>query len=95
MTSTAALTSSSSDPARKALELRDHIVVFQRAISSLSHASQPVIVALHGMALGLGVDIASACDVRLAAHDTVFGILVRSLYRRMADGVGSECRLGS
>jgi delta(3,5)-delta(2,4)-dienoyl-CoA isomerase len=74
---TESLTNSGLDPARQALKLRQHILDFQGAISSLSHARQPVICALHGMALGLAIDIASACDIRLAASSSVFGIMVR------------------
>ncbi|WVR06315.1 hypothetical protein IAU60_003345 [Kwoniella sp. DSM 27419] len=68
------LTSSALDPARKALHLREHILDFQDAISSLERCRQPVICALFGTSLGLAIDIASACDVRLAASDSVFGI---------------------
>ena len=50
---------------------------FQNAISSLSACRVPVIAALHGIALGLAIDIACACDVRLAAENAVFAIAVR------------------
>ncbi|OCF33453.1 delta(3,5)-Delta(2,4)-dienoyl-CoA isomerase [Kwoniella heveanensis BCC8398] len=63
------------DPARKALQLRDHVLDFQDAISSLEQCRQPIVCALFGTSVGLAVDIASACDVRLAADDTTFGIL--------------------
>ncbi|EIW73689.1 hypothetical protein TREMEDRAFT_37467 [Tremella mesenterica DSM 1558] len=63
------------DPARKAYTLRQHLLDFQGAISSLSKCRQPVIVAMHGLCLGLAVDIASACDVRIAAEDASFGIM--------------------
>ena len=62
------------DPAREGMRLRAHIVAFQKAISSLEECTQPVIAALHGLVIGLGVDIACACDVRLAASDATFGI---------------------
>jgi len=75
---TESLTNSGLDPARQAFKLRQHILDFQGAISSLSNARQPVICALHGLALGLAVDIASACDIRLAASNSIFGIMVRS-----------------
>lgn len=50
---------------------------FQEAISSLEKARQPVIAALYGYSLGLAVDIASACDVRLASENVIMGIMVR------------------
>jgi delta(3,5)-delta(2,4)-dienoyl-CoA isomerase len=74
---TESLSNSGLDPARQAFKLRQHILDFQGAISSLAHARQPVICALHGLALGLAVDIASACDIRLAASNSIFGIMVR------------------
>lgn len=76
MKATESLTNSGLDPARQALKLRQHILDFQTAISSLLDTRQPVICAIHGLALGLAVDIASACDIRLAASNTVFGIMV-------------------
>lgn len=49
---------------------------FQAAISSLSHCRLPVIVALNGACMGLAIDIASACDIRVASSDAVFAIAV-------------------
>lgn len=34
----------------------------------------PVVVALHGFALGAGLEMALLCDIRVAAHDTVVGL---------------------
>ncbi|WVF69211.1 hypothetical protein IAT40_003987 [Kwoniella sp. CBS 6097] len=62
------------DPARKALQLRDHVLDFQDAISSIAQCQQPIICAMYGSSVGLAVDIASACDIRLAADNTAFGI---------------------
>ncbi|KAK4684337.1 hypothetical protein P7C73_g5842, partial [Tremellales sp. Uapishka_1] len=73
----ASLAAPAVDPSRKAFALHQHIIEFQNAISSLSACRQPVLAALHGSVLGLGVDIASACDVRFAATNATFGILVR------------------
>jgi delta(3,5)-delta(2,4)-dienoyl-CoA isomerase len=64
------------DPARTAFLLRDHILEFQGAISELEKCAKPVIAAMHGLVLGLGVDIASACDIRLASEDARFSIKV-------------------
>ncbi len=36
--------------------------------------SQPLIAALHGYVLGLGVEIALLCDLRIAAEDAQFGL---------------------
>jgi len=34
----------------------------------------PVIAAIHSHCLGAGVDLATACDIRLAAKDALFGV---------------------
>jgi len=41
---------------------------FQRSITAIAEAPVPVICAIHGHCLGGGVDIATACDIRLAAN---------------------------
>jgi enoyl-CoA hydratase len=47
---------------------------FQRSITAIAEAPVPVICAIHGHCLGGGVDIATACDIRLAAKDATFSI---------------------
>ncbi|MFK7896288.1 MAG: enoyl-CoA hydratase-related protein [Myxococcota bacterium] len=47
---------------------------FQAAISSIADSPVPVIAAIHGYCLGAGVDVATACDIRLAAKDSTFSI---------------------
>ena len=66
------------DAARRAYHTRNHILEFQHAITAPSRCPFPVIVAVHGLAMGLGVDIISACDVRYASDDATFCIKVRS-----------------
>jgi enoyl-CoA hydratase len=46
----------------------------QRSISSVADCPKPVIAAVHGYCLGGGIDLITACDVRLAAADAVFSI---------------------
>lgn len=46
----------------------------QRSITAVADCPKPVIAAIHGYCLGGGVDLVTACDVRLAAGDTVFSI---------------------
>ncbi len=46
----------------------------QAAVSSLAELPVPVIAAVHGYCLGGGLDLITACDVRLAAADAVFSI---------------------
>ncbi len=65
-----------SDPSRRALQLQRHIISFQASISAMERCRYPVIVATHGVAYGLSIDIIAACDVRYAAANTVFSIKV-------------------
>ncbi|HWP65775.1 MAG TPA: crotonase/enoyl-CoA hydratase family protein [Candidatus Limnocylindria bacterium] len=46
----------------------------QRSITSVADCPKPVLAAVHGYCLGGGVDLITACDVRLAAADAVFSI---------------------
>lgn len=47
---------------------------FQRGITAIAEAPVPVIAAIHGHCLGGGVDIATACDIRLASKDATFSV---------------------
>nr|GAT47196.1 delta-2 dienoyl-CoA isomerase [Mycena chlorophos] len=62
------------DGARASLSFHADIEEYQRAIGSPQRCSFPVIVAVHGLVLGLGVDIVSACDIRYAAETAQFSI---------------------
>lgn len=64
------------DVGRQTLQIRSHAMAFQHAISAPERCPFPVIVATHGFALGLAVDIAAACDIRYAASNTTFCIKV-------------------
>lgn len=64
----------STDPARRALLIRTDIISIQHAITAPERCPIPVIAAVHGIVIGLGVDIISACDVRYAASDASFSI---------------------
>jgi enoyl-CoA hydratase/carnithine racemase len=54
--------------------LRKRILAIQDAISAVERCRKPVIAAVHGWCIGGGVDLTSACDIRLAARDAVFSI---------------------
>lgn len=64
----------SQDPARASLAMRKVLHEFQHAIGAPERCPFPVIVALHGPVVGLGVDLISACDIRYAASNTSFSI---------------------
>ncbi|MCE2392494.1 MAG: enoyl-CoA hydratase/isomerase family protein [Proteobacteria bacterium] len=63
-------------PSQAVANLRqlDTTTRFQKAVSSLAECPLPVIAVVHGHCLGGGVDLITACDVRLAAADASFGI---------------------
>jgi len=47
---------------------------FQAAISSVADCPVPVIAAIHNHCIGGGIDLVTACDIRLCAEDAIFGI---------------------
>jgi delta(3,5)-delta(2,4)-dienoyl-CoA isomerase len=79
------------DPARKAVVFRRHITTFQDCITAVERCEKPVVVALHGFSLGLGVDLSTATDVRLCAKDTRFG--VKEVDIGLAADIGTLSRL--
>ncbi|KAF9070442.1 Delta2-dienoyl-CoA-isomerase [Rhodocollybia butyracea] len=62
------------DAARIALDFYKQIIPFQKAITAPERCLFPVIAAVHGMVVGLGVDMISACDIRYAASNAKFTI---------------------
>lgn len=79
------------EPARGAYALRDLILRYQAALTSLETARVPVIAAIQGVCLGGGIDLITACDIRLAAKDASFGI--EEINIGMAADVGTLQRL--
>lgn len=47
---------------------------FQKAISAVADCPLPVIGVIHGFCLGAGVDLITACDIRIASADAVFSV---------------------
>lgn len=79
------------DFARRAAHLRRHIASFQDSISSIEKCEKPVIVALHGIALGLAIDISVAADVRICSSDARFA--VKEVDIGLAADIGTLSRL--
>jgi enoyl-CoA hydratase/carnithine racemase len=63
-----------SDPGRAAESRHRHIRWLQEAFNAVEEARPPVIAAVHGGCIGAGVDLASACDIRVAAAGAFFQI---------------------
>jgi len=59
----------SAEPGCGAEALFDLIRRLQAALSSLEELRVPVIAAIHGVCLGGGVDLACACDIRIASAE--------------------------
>ncbi len=66
--------SGGSSPAGRRQELRRDIKRMQAAISAVADCPKPVIAVVHGWCIGGGVDLVTACDMRLASADAVFSV---------------------
>ena len=62
------------EPARAAYRMRDLVAHYQASFNALEEAHFPVIAAIHGACIGGGVDMISACDIRIASQDAFFSI---------------------
>lgn len=77
--------------AKQRTALMDLVRDLQRAGDAIEACRKPVVACIHGMCLGGGVDIATACDVRLASADAEIG--VREVRVAMVADVGTLQRL--
>jgi enoyl-CoA hydratase len=60
--------------AARARSARTEIRRLQASVTSVADCRLPVIAAVHGYCIGGGVDLISACDIRLASADAVFSV---------------------
>jgi enoyl-CoA hydratase len=60
--------------ARKSDELYRHIRQLQDCFSAIERCRKPVIAAVHGHCIGGGVDLTTACDIRVCTEDATFAI---------------------
>ncbi|KAM9801465.1 delta(3,5)-Delta(2,4)-dienoyl-CoA isomerase, mitochondrial [Neosynchiropus ocellatus] len=79
------------DVGRIAWDLRKLISRFQETFTALEKCTKPVIVAIHGACVGGGVDLVTACDVRLCTQDAWFQ--VKEVDIGLAADVGTLQRL--
>src|SRR5437868_13711157 len=53
---------------------RSFITLIHRACAAARKAPVPVVARLHGAVIGAGLELAAACDLRIAAHGTRFAM---------------------
>lgn len=82
--------------------LHELIREMQLAVTCLERCRVPIIAAIHGYCLGGGIDLVTACDLRFASSDAVFGIretkmaivadigTLQRLPRIVSDGIARE-----
>jgi len=82
-----------SRPSQATVARRVHadVLRLQDSISSVAHCPKPVIAAIHGYCIGGGVDLTSACDIRVCSADAIFS--VRETRMAMVADIGSLQRL--
>ncbi len=54
--------------------MRWEIVKLQESMTAVEQCPKPVVAAVHSHCIGGGVDLCSACDIRIASEDAVFSI---------------------
>ena len=79
------------EPGRAAYAMRDLILALQDAFNAIERARFPVIAAIHGACIGAGIDMITACDLRVASADAYFSI--EEINIGMAADVGTLQRL--
>ena len=79
------------EPGRVAYALRRVILRLQNTFTALERTRLPVIAAIQGACIGGGIDLISACDIRLASADAKFSI--EEINIGMAADVGTLQRL--
>lgn len=77
--------------AGQAMQARGEIARMQASITSVADCPKPVIAAVHGYCIGGGVDLISACDIRVASEDAKFS--VRETKMAIVADLGSLQRL--
>ncbi|KAI1178679.1 enoyl CoA hydratase-like protein [Nemania sp. FL0916] len=80
-----------SDGSRFATRVRRHIYEFQECVGAIEKCEKPVIVAMHGISIGLAIDMACCADIRICAKDAKFS--VKEVDIGLAADIGTLSRL--
>ena len=73
------LTWIASEPDATVIDLRHRMLAFYRSWLSIKALEVPTIAAINGHAIGAGLGVALACDIRYAASDAKLGVPFTSL----------------
>ncbi|KAI0024224.1 ClpP/crotonase [Xylariomycetidae sp. FL0641] len=84
-------TPATEDGARVATNLRRHILEFQDCISQIEKCEKPVICVMHGISIGLAIDMSCCADIRICSKDTKFA--VKEVDIGIAADIGTLSRL--
>ncbi|KAJ8414529.1 hypothetical protein AAFF_G00037310 [Aldrovandia affinis] len=79
------------DVARMSWNMRRIVTKYQETFSIIEKCPKPVVVAVHGACVGGGVDLITACDIRLCTQDAWFQ--VKEVDIGLAADVGTLQRL--
>jgi delta(3,5)-delta(2,4)-dienoyl-CoA isomerase len=79
------------DAARLTLSNRKHVLDLQESFTAMERCPQPVILAVHGAAIGGGVDLSCAADIRLCSKQAWF--CIKEVDVGLAADVGTLQRL--
>ncbi|KAJ1675748.1 hypothetical protein EV182_000656 [Spiromyces aspiralis] len=79
------------DIARKGYYHRQRILDMQESISAVEKCNKPVIAVVHSGCIGAGIDLITACDIRICSQDAFF--VVKEVDIGMAADVGTLQRL--
>ncbi len=76
LTAVGGASSQSKPPSEAIANLRQIEVTraFQAGITAIANCPVPVIAAVHSHCIGAGVDVITACDIRLASADAIFSV---------------------
>jgi len=77
--------------ASRRMAIYKRIAELQTSFTGLADSPKPVIAAIQGYCLGAGIDLITACDIRLASSDATFG--VRETVMGLVADVGTLQRL--
>jgi enoyl-CoA hydratase len=86
-----AISGGGESPVGKRRALYDDVRRYQRTASCFADTNKPVIAAVHGACIGAGIDLITACDIRVASTDAKFS--VRETKIAMVADVGTLQRL--